>query len=198
MQFTSAYRQLSPAEKDFTDHFVSAIETRAVRLQKRIIEVLEGPIERPRDERAAMLLERPLVRAAITERVRELQDAADLSAYKVLKELSSIAFSNIDDYMDRSSPEFTHIDFSKCTREQMAAVKKIDIEYQSDGMTVKKLKFELHDKVGGLDRFMRHMGLLDPDNPYHAAEIKKREQPAIGFNSTDMQAADAYASFING
>lgn len=208
MIFVSAYRQLSPAEKQFTDGFVAALETRAVRSNRRIVELLQEPQPRPIDEREAMLLDRPLVQAAIAERVKEIQDAQDLTAYRVLKELSAIAFSNLDDYMTRDSEVFDgraynmiNFDFSKCTREQMSAIQSIDIEYDASGVVVRKLKFKLHDKVAGLDRFMRYMGLLDPENPHYretAKTISGKEPLGLPVHTTQSQAADAYAQFIEG
>lgn len=204
MNFVSAYRQLSAAEKQFTDGFVGALETRAVKASRRIIELLDDsdPLGHP-------FLERPLVRAAIAERVREIQDAADLTAYRVLKELSAIAFSNINDYMLADSERieghnvnFISWDLAKCTREQMGAIQSIKVEYDASGLIVKKLEFKLHDKVAGLDRFMRYMGLLDPENPHYRAENAKiackKEPLALAVGTTQTQAANAYAQFIEG
>lgn len=209
MNFASAYRQLSAPEKQFTDGFVAVLETRAVRAARRIIELLDEPMQRPADEREAMMLERPLVRAAIAERVKDIQDAADLTAYRVLKELSAIAFSNLADYLDTDSVtndgriyNLINFDLSKCTREQMSAVQSIDVEYDKTGMVATKVKFKLHDKVAGLDRFMRYMGLLDPDNPHYRSEaakiVGKKEPLGLPAHTTQSQAADAYAQFIEG
>lgn len=210
MIFTSAYRQLQPAEKQFVDAFVSELETRAVRSQKRIIELLEGLQPQPSDERERMLLDRPLVCAAISERVKEIQDAADLTAYRVLKELSAIAFSNLQDYMNADAEKFEghgyanliSFDLSKCTREQMAAVQSIEVEYDASGIVAKKIKFKLHDKVAGLDRFMRYMGLLDPDNPHYRSEtakiVGKKEPLGLPVHVKQSEAANAYAQFIEG
>lgn len=206
MNFTSAYRQLEPVEKQFADGFVAALETRAVRAARRIIELLDEPMQRPADDREAMMLERPLVRAAIAERVKDIQDAADLSAYRVLKELSSVAFSNLADYMAVDSTDhdgriynLINFDLARCTREQMAAIQSVDIEFDASGMIAKKIKFKLHDKVAGLDRFMRYMGLLDPENPHYRAEtIRKKEPLGLPAHTTQSQAADAYAQFIEG
>lgn len=209
MNFVSAYRHLSAAEKQFTDGFVSALETRAVKASRRIIELLDDTAPVSSDPRENALLERPLVRAAIAERVREIQDAADLTAYRVLKELSAIAFSNINDYMLADSEKieghnvnFISWDLAKCTREQMGAIQSIKVEYDASGLVVKKLEFKLHDKVAGLDRFMRYMGLLDPENPHYRAEnakiAGKKEPLALAVGTTQTQAANAYAQFIEG
>lgn len=206
MNFVSAYRQLSAAEKQFTDGFVSALETRAVKANRRIIELLDGPMPVPTDQREAGLLDRPLVRAAIAERVKEIQDAADLTAYRVLKELSAIAFSNLQDYMVADSEvmeghaiNFISWDLAKCTREQMGAIQSIKVEYDASGLVVKKLEFKLHDKAAGLDRFMRYMGLLDPENPHYRSEIIKKKEPLVlAVGTTQTQAANTYAQFIEG
>lgn len=201
MNFVSAYRQLAPAEKQFTDGFVGALETRAVKANRRIIELLEDS-----DPGEHTMLDRPLVRAAIAERVREIQDAADLTAYRVLKELSAIAFSNISDYMVADSEvmeghtlNFISWDLAKCTREQMGAIQSIKVEYDASGLVVKKLEFKLHDKVAGLDRFMRYMGLLDPENPHYRMEQAAKKEPlGLPVSTTQSQAANLYAQFIEG
>lgn len=193
MDFASAYRQLQPAEKDFTDSFVSELETRAVRTQSRLHDLLAGPL--PQHE----LLERPLVRAAISERIKDLQDAADLSAYRVLKEMQSIAFSNIADYFEFDQ-QAVFFNFAKCTREQMAAVQSVEMEFHPGGIVPKKVKFKLHDKVAGLDRFMRHMGLLDADNEYQRRNtpgVIQHQPLGLPVTVSDAQAADAYSRLIN-
>lgn len=197
MQFTSAYRQLQPIEKEFCDILIAELETRAVKTHRKIGDLLQE-LPFPTDLRAQNMLERALVRAALAERVKDIQDASDLSAYRVLKELSAIAFSNIEDYITDQSNEMLEYGFAHCTREQMSAVKKIKTEYDKQGM-VKKIEVELYDKVAGLDRFMRYMGLLDGDNTHYRAETARTVSSGprgLPTSLTQADIADAYAKML--
>jgi hypothetical protein len=74
VSFASAYRQLRPVEKAFVDGYVSDVERESARRGERISNALYRAI--PDDVVAASrgMLDKPLVRAAITERINTLAD----------------------------------------------------------------------------------------------------------------------------
>ena len=192
LTFETAYKQITPAERAFVDSFIGELETEAVRNGERMdIAIQSFQYEHE-------FLERSLVRAAISERVRDLTEQYELTAHKVLKEVRAVAFSNMGDYMEID--EFTgqpQFDLSKCTPEQLAAVQSIEIEENMKGG--RKFKFRLHSKMDGIEKLMRYMGLLDADNPHWADEqtrIARAKATPIGV--TRGEAANAYNRFING
>lgn len=189
--FASAYRQLTPVEKRYVDDYVQTLERRADREQQRLSNYLRMAIGDDVYEASDGMLDRPMVIAAITERVTEITAATELSAGRVIKEYMALAFSNMNDYIkidDYGNPE---IDLTKCTPEQMSAIKKVN--YERNTMGGEKLTFELHDKLKPLEVFAKLTGIVEPDNAHWRA---MNAVPVIDATSTTAQAADAYAALL--
>lgn len=198
--FASAYRQLNPTEKSFVDGYVADLEAKAAQSGERLLELLRRPVK-PTDARSIDMLTRQLVQAAIAERVREINEVMSLSAHRVLKELGAISFASIQNYMRIDEWGVPVFDLSKCTPEQLSAIASIEIV--DNVMTGKRtFKFKMHDKIAGLQMFMRYMGLLDEDNQHWRAEaarsIDASAPKALPAAANDAQAADAYARLIGG
>lgn len=191
--FDSAYRQLRPSERTFVDGYVSDLEIKAVRTGAKLSTLLMQPVDV--DERSQSFLAHSMVRAAIAERVRELQEEMELSVYKTLKELRSLAYSNIGNYMEVGEDGQPYFDLAKCTPEQLAAVKSIEIEENTRGR--RKFKFVLHDKVSSLDKVMKYQGLLD-DEHWRSENAKTVKAETLTADASDDDAAELYARMING
>lgn len=194
--FTSAYRQLRPSERVFVDAYVTNVENEAAKNNERISNALYRPISAETVEASRGMLERALVRAAIVERINEIAAGAELTVHRVIKELRAIAFSSVGDYMQVDEDGSPYFDFTKCTPEQLSAIQSIDTERGRDGQI--KFKFKLHDKMAGIDKLMRYMGLLDTDNPHWRADnVRPVGSAALAGNVTDAQAAEKYARMID-
>jgi hypothetical protein len=193
-----AYHQLTPAQRAFVDVFVSDVELRAVQMNKRLTDILADT----RTDGNPML-EFALVRAAIADRVRELQEQAELNIYRTLKELRAMAYSNIANYLhidDDGAPTF---DLSVATPEQMSAVKSIEItenEVKSkhgDVTKTRKFKFTLHDKVTALDKVMRYQGLLSDDNAHWKNTLEKRQPKLLPAFDTIDEVENEYKKLLD-
>lgn len=193
IMFETAYRQLQPHERVFVDAYVGELEKQAVRENIRLTSLLASPLP-VADPRARDMLDLALVRAAIAERVRELQEDAELNIYRTLKELRSIAYSNISNYFTIGSDGIPMPDFSGATPEQLAAVKSIDIEEKLNG---RKIKITLHDKLQALIKTMQYQGLLDGDGD-HWRTVNAAEQKKIAASDGVDDAANIYARMIGG
>lgn len=195
LDFTPAYRQILPVEKAFVDTYLNKMETTAVKRGCSLYDVMRETPPDDLDDRIKAMLMKPLVRAAIAERVRDITEDMQLSAYRVLKEVQTIALSNINDYMEIGEDGIPTPSFDKCTPEQMAAVKSIELEVSPRGG--RKFKFTLHDKIGSLGNLMKYMGLLESDNPHYAQNAVTRPgQKTIAASSSEQVAADIYARHL--
>lgn len=199
--FRPAYWQLEPMERKFVDGFVKDIEDVADKSGRRLLAVLQGPIPFELDQRGIAMLARPMVRAAIAQRIHELSDLYDISIMRTLKENAAIAYSNISNYIE-IDPNFgtPDINLSRCTPEQLSAIKMFEIEDRPRGG--RKIKFQLHDKLSALGNLMRYQGLLSEDNP-HWRQQEQSVKPVNGqgvlpANVDDDQAAALYAREIGG
>lgn len=196
--FASAYRQLRPAEKAFVDAYVGDIERDANRANERISNALHRPIPPHIVAQSRGMLDKPLVLAAITERVTDIAAQSELTVHRVIKELMAVAFCSVGDYMQVGEDGMPWFDLTKCTPEQLSAIQSIEIE-ETPRTGARKFKFKLHDKLSGIDKLARYMGLLDADNPHWRAE---QARPVNGGmlpdHATLEQAGDAYSAMING
>lgn len=198
--FASAYRQLSPAERSFVDSAVQELERAAHRAGERVSMVLNKPLPVQVVERSRGMLERPMVTAAITERINELSAAQDLTIQRMVKEMMAVAFSSMGDYMTITA-EGPSFDLTRCTPEQLSAIKSIEVEESGHGLGrahKRKLKVTLHDKLGGMKMLGQYMGMLEPDNPHWRADAAKVATPALPAGATAQEAGDAYAAMIDG
>jgi phage terminase small subunit len=115
---------------------------------------------------ASELLKVPRVMAMINKLQSQRATKLGLKAEQVLEELQKIAFSNILDYMVPGEAGALRLDLSKLTRYQAAAVAEIRT-YTSGGsgdgerQLVVRTRFKLVDKLGALDKLMRHLGLYN-------------------------------------
>jgi hypothetical protein len=202
ISFASAYRQLRPAEKAFVDAYVERVERDAARAGERISLALHRAIPSAVVEASRGLLDRPMVRAAIAERINDIAAQNELTPHRVIREWMAIAFSSVGDYMEVGEDGQPWFDLAKCTPEQLSAIKSIKIEENGDGLSRpkrRKFEFVLHDKIAGLEALAKYMGLMQPDNPHWRSESARPVGPgALPASATAEQAGDRYAAMING
>lgn len=182
------------------DSTVQELENGADRNGERIGTVLHKPLSNAIVERSRGMLDRPMVTAAITERINEISAARDLTVQRMVKEMMAVAFSSMGDYMTvtEDGPTF---DLTRCTPEQLAAIKSIEVEESGDGLSrarKQKFKITLHDKLGGMKMLGQYMGMLEADNPHWRADTARTVTPALPPGATTEQAGDAYAAMIDG
>lgn len=200
--FASAYKQLRAAERVYVDAFVSDVEQQAVRNNERISLALHRAIPASVIEASHGMLEIPLVKAAIAERINELASASELTVHRVVKELMAISFSSIGHYQEIGEDGMPYYDLSRCTPEQLSAIKAIEFEQTGgDGLsrpTKRKLKITLHDKLSAIDTLGRYMGMLERDNPFWRDDQPRAVGQTLPADVTPDRAADMYSQMING
>jgi len=116
---------------------------------------------------ACRLLRNANVQAEIERSLAKTAQKLDLSAEKVLSELSKLAFSNMQDYIVVSDDGYAYADLSKMTREQAAAIQEITTDSYTERTgegdetrVVKKCKFKLAEKRGCLELLGRYLKLF--------------------------------------
>lgn len=197
--FASAYRQLRPAERAYVDGYVSGVERDADRRGERISNALHRVIPDDVIEASRGMLDRPLVRAAIAERINDLAAASELTPQRVVKEIMGVAFASLGDYMQIGEDGQPYFDLSTCTPEQLAAISSVEIEErQTRAGTDRKFKFKLHPKLDAIDKLARYMGLFDTDNAHWRSSQARpvTEAPALAADVSAVDAGDAYARFL--
>ncbi len=113
---------------------------------------------------ASRLLKNVKVKAILARLMKKQADKQEISAEKVLAELSKMGFSNLLDYMSVESGE-AYLDLSKMTREQAAAMQEITVDEYTDGRgdgarQVKRTRFKLADKARSLELLGKYLKLF--------------------------------------
>ncbi len=114
---------------------------------------------------ASQLLTNPNVQALLAELTKKHADKLDLSAEKVLSELSSVGFSNMLDYMKITEEGDAYVDLSRLTREKAGAVLEITVDEYTEGKgkdarKIKRTKFKLADKIRALELLGKYLKLF--------------------------------------
>lgn len=117
------------------------------------------------DSKASQLLGNVRVQKLIAELVEKRAKRLDLTADKVLEELSRMGFSNMLDYVKTQPDGSAYIDLSELTREQAAAIQEITVDEYTEGSgdqarPVKRTRFKLSDKRGSLELLGRYLKLF--------------------------------------
>ncbi len=84
---------------------------------------------------ASRLLTKANVKAIIAELAKRHAEKLDLNGEKVLRELSLIGFSNMQDYITIDDGGRARIDLRRMTREQAAAIQEITVEQTAVGIS---------------------------------------------------------------
>jgi phage terminase small subunit len=206
-EFRTAYDQLKPTERTFVDAYVATADP--VQATEAAFPMLAGGSRglSAAQVRTMDFVKRPLIQAAIAERMAAKMSQWDLTADRVLAELAKIAYSNIDDFIDRSTGEpLFNFTPDKVTRDQMAAVGELTVEVYNEGRgenarEVKRFKFKLHDKLSALDKAMKRLGLFEPtkvDLTSNGQTINgtSRNVPVVASTMTAAEAAELYGEAL--
>lgn len=127
--------------------------------------IAAGYSEKSAKQQASDLLTRPYIQARLASLLKNRGEKLDLSAERVLSELATLGYSNIEDYIQVNEDGDPQIDLSKLTREQAACIQSITVEEYVEGRgqnarRVKRVKFKLADKIRALELLGRYLKLF--------------------------------------
>lgn len=109
------------------------------------------------------LLQRDDIQGYLEKLRSDLADKTSISQQKVLAEIAKIAFSDIRNYYtgdDKLKP-ITDLDDNEAAA--LASVKSYEEYSQGEPIGMNK-EIKLYDKLGGLEKLARHLGLYEKDN----------------------------------
>lgn len=194
--FTTAYRMLTVAERRFVDGYVEQLEKTAHRRDEPISNALDRVIPPALVDSSGGFLKRPLVLASITEKVKEIAAESELTDGRVIRELETIAMSNVSDFMRVDEWTGKPVwDFTSVSIEKLAAVKKIT--HEINGVTGnEKLEIQFHDKIKALTEVLQLRGLRSEDNDYVTARRKRNSEGRNVIVNKGENAGEAYGKFI--
>lgn len=125
--------------------------------------IAAGYSQRTAAEQGTRLLRNAQIKAAVQKTLNKLE----ISAENVLQEIAKLAFSNMGDFVSPSNDGTQLVpDFSKLTREQMAAIQEIRVDETGGGggdgkrERIQRTTFKLADKGLNLERLGRNLKLF--------------------------------------
>ncbi len=188
---TTAYLLLEPEERHLVDEYVRYAINEQHRKRERIVHALFLPIPQEYIRRSKAALYKPLLRAAITEQIRDAANEQDVSPDRVIKEHASIAFSNINDFIEATGfGDFRVKDPAQISPDKMGAVKSIETKPGMYGLATKVV---LHDKHPSLKAMGEMMGLVAPDKP---AALLDYVKPPQAINETSDVPEQMYIDLL--
>ena len=180
---TSAYDMITEAERAVLEEYVSYAVTEQQRKHQRVDLALNLPVPAEFMRKGRECFAKPVVLAALRERLLEESARRDISPDRVIREYGKIAFSDISDYLEQGSWGTVQLkDFANISADKLGAIKSVETRMGSNGAT--QVKLVLHDKFPALKALAELMGLVAPDAPpalegYVKQEIRSMEQAAL-------------------
>lgn len=111
------------------------------------------------------LLQREDVQEYLSKLKSELAEKTGISQQKVLQEIAKIAFSDIRNYYqaDGQLKNITDLDDNEAAA--LSSVKSYEENLPGTSVVIGMNKeIKIYDKLAGLEKLMRHLGMYDKDN----------------------------------
>lgn len=190
---TTAYDLLEPKERECVDEYLTFVLNEQARRGERIIHALSRPIPSEYVRRSKGILHRPLVRAALAEKIREASAAQDISPDNLIREYNTIATSKMSDFVENGGFGDVMVkSFDEIGEEKMGAVKSIESKPGRYGMQVKVV---LHDKLPAMNRMAEFMGLIAPERPI-LRDYTTPTEGETGHQEVEDHSEEAYSQLL--
>jgi phage terminase small subunit len=190
----TAFDQLKPSERIFvnayiaTDNPITAIVDAFPNLAGSSVASV----------RAFDMLNRPLVQAAIAQKVNALAARYDVSMESLIGELAFIAKARFDDYF-RITPEGEpFVDLSEASPEALSVISSVTVEDVKDGRgpdarEIRKVRLTFHDKLAAIEKLIKIQGGYAPVGVnVNVSGGLTNNAEAVKESMTAEQAADYY------
>lgn len=179
---TRAYDLLEEVERQAVDDYVNYIVNQQRAKRERIAGALNLPIPNEYIRRSRRALYKPVVRAAIAERILEESEREDISPDRVIKEHALIAFSDATDFLTQGyQGELILKDLSDIPAEKTSAIKTVETKAGPYGLSY---KLTMHDKLPALKALAEMMGITAPDKPPVLVNYVKQELKQLDTNKS--------------
>lgn len=170
---TRAYDLLDETERKAVDEYVAFAVKQQRDRRQRVLAALNLPIPSEYIRRSRQALNRPVLRAAIAERITEEAAKYDVSPDRAIHEFASLAFSDITDFLDTGYFNEPCIKpLNQIPPDKAGAIKSIECQ---PGHLGTKWKITLHDKLPALKQLCDFMGMTAPERPPVLTDYVRQE-----------------------
>lgn len=154
-----------------------------VKLRKPMQSAIEaGYSERSASVIANRLLNKANVKAEIERRIEALVDRYEISADRLARELASVAYGSMDDYIVVQDDGSAVVDLVGTTKRQLSALAGFEVEEYVEGrgddaVRVKRVKVKPYDKVNAIMQLAKLRAMLPADRLEHSGHIEHTVKP---------------------
>lgn len=117
---------------------------------------------------AHWLKDLPEIKAKIEDEKAKFRQKIGLEAEDVINELTTIGFSNIDDFLQVDDEGNVYLrGFKGIDRAKLAAIESVKVNTtrnKDDSREYTTTQFKLHSKLNALEQLCKHLGLYERDN----------------------------------
>lgn len=189
--------RLSPKQAAFVkEYLIDGVGTRAA--------IRAGYSVHSAGQTAWGLLNDPDVKAHLDFHRAQVSVRYEITRDRLFRELSTIAFANMDDYLEENDEGDATFDYSKTSRIERGVISELTVETFSDPddpaprgtpkRKVRKTKFKLHDKVGAIEKLIKLLGYDTPaPQRVEISGPNGGPVPTVTATMTVQEAAEAYA-----
>ena len=147
VQLINAYNSINEFERQIVDSFIKYASEASEKQNCSVLEIMQKPLPQSIIAESRGAIEKPLVQAAIVEKLNDVENARFLDKNRIIKEHNLLAFSNMADYVKINQYNQPEIALENLSREKMAAIQKIKITNTLLGTTI---ELKLYDKQNSL------------------------------------------------
>lgn len=134
--------------------------------------IAAGYTEKYASSQAYQLLRNPRVKHALDKEMAARARRTRITHDRVLREIASIAFSNIDDYVVDSGGNITLRDGADVRAMKAVSSVKKTIVFGDDKEQVVKVELKLWDKPKAMEMLSRHLNLFKDDQQAGAPKLQ--------------------------
>lgn len=152
---------------------------------------------------ASEWLTEPAIKAEIERRIEALIDRYEISADRIARELASIAFGSIDDYIVVQDDGSAIVDLVGTTKRQLSALASFEVEEYIEGrgldaVRVKRTKIKPSDKQAALMNLAKLRRMLPADRLEHSGSVEHvvRPEHTIDIESMDQAQREALRTLL--
>lgn len=162
-------KKCTPKEDEFCHQFLVDLNATQAAIRAKYS-------ERSARQIAARLLSKDYIQTRIAELRQELKERTGITSQRILKELETLGFSRIDDYVEIDEGGGLKLKtFNEIPEDKRGAIKAIKEDRVIREVPGKngheeivihdKTRYELHDKIRPLIKLGEHVGLFDQEFP---------------------------------
>lgn len=157
----SAYQNISKIEQEVVDAFVKYACEASEKKCVPVTNILNKPLPSEIIKETRGLLNKPLVQAAINEKLQQFENAKFLDKNRIIKEHNLLAFSNIADFLKINEYGQPEITLDNADREKLSAIQKLKI---TNGLVGTTIELKMYDKQVSLNYISKLVNLeqIDP------------------------------------